>query len=77
MIEFLMLGVLASATGIPLAVGAQWLLTKFVFKVGFSLPVWHLLIAVVINSALTVVIGLTAGRAVLKRPPLEILRAEG
>ncbi len=77
LIEFLMLGVLASATGILLAVGAQWLLTKFVFKVGFSLPVAHLLLAVVINSALTVVIGLTAGRSVLKRPPLEILRAEG
>lgn len=77
MIEFLMLGVLASATGILLAVGAQWLLTKFVFKVGFSLPVAHLLLAVVINSALTVVIGLTAGRSVVKRPPLEILRAEG
>ena len=77
MIEFLMLGVLASVTGILLAVGAQWLLTKFVFKVGFSLPVAHLLLAVVINSVLTVVIGLTAGRSVLKRPPLEILRAEG
>jgi putative ABC transport system permease protein len=76
-IEFLMLGVLASVTGIILAVGAQWLLTKFVFKVGFSAPVVHLMLAVAINSALTVVIGLTAGRSVLKRPPLEILRAEG
>jgi putative ABC transport system permease protein len=76
-IEFLMLGVLASVTGIILAVGAQWLLTKFVFKIGFSLPIAHLALAVIINSALTVVIGLTAGRSVLKRPPLEILRAEG
>jgi putative ABC transport system permease protein len=76
-IEFLLLGLLASVTGILLAVAAQWLLTKFVFKIGFSLPVAHLVAAVCINSVLTVVIGLTASRSVLKRPPLEVLRAEG
>ncbi|HWN94131.1 MAG TPA: FtsX-like permease family protein, partial [Methylomirabilota bacterium] len=38
-IEFLLLGVLASLTGIILAVAAQWALTKFVFKVGFSVPI--------------------------------------
>ncbi len=76
-IEFLLLGLLASLTGIALAVAAQWLLTKFVFKIGFSLPVTHLLVAIGINSALTVAIGLTTSRSVLKRPPLEVLRAEG
>jgi putative ABC transport system permease protein len=76
-IEFLLLGVLASLTGIILAVTAQWALTKFVFKVGFSVPVLHLIVAVVINSALTVLIGLAANRSVLKRTPLEVLRAEG
>jgi putative ABC transport system permease protein len=76
-IEFLMLGVLASLTGIVLAVAAQWLLSRFVFKIPFSLPVAHLAVAMAINSALTVLIGLTAGRSVLKRPPLEVLRAEG
>jgi putative ABC transport system permease protein len=76
-VEFLLLGVLASVTGISLAVAAQWLLTKFLFKIGFSIPVGHLLLAVALNSALTVLIGLTASRSVLKRPPLEVLRAEG
>ena len=76
-IEFLLLGILASLTGIILAVAAQWVLTKFVFKVGFSVPISHLLLAIVINSTLTVLIGVAANRSVLKRPPLEVLRAEG
>lgn len=76
-IEFLLLGLLASFTAIVLAVTAQWLLTKFLFKIEFSLPVMHLAAAIAINSALTVIVGLTASRSVLKRPPLEVLRAEG
>jgi putative ABC transport system permease protein len=76
-IEFLLLGVLASLTGIVLAVVAQWALTKFVFKVGFTLPVLHLMAAVVINALLTLAIGWLASRSVVKRPPLEVLRAEG
>ena len=76
-VEFLLLGLLASATGIILAVGGQWLLTQFVFKVGFSVPVTHLVAVVAINCFLTVIIGLMASRSVLRRPPLEVLRAEG
>jgi putative ABC transport system permease protein len=77
LIEFALLGVLASVTGILLAVAAQWLLTKYLFKVQFSIPVMHLLAAVMINVALTIIVGLSASRSVLKRPPLEVLRAEG
>lgn len=76
-IEFALLGFLASVTGILLAVAAQWLLTKFVFKIEFSLPVVHLVAAIAMNSLLTIIVGLTASRSVLKRPPLEVLRAEG
>jgi putative ABC transport system permease protein len=76
-IEFFLLGLCASVTGIALAVGAQWLLTTFVFKTGFSVPFTHLLIAIALNSTLTIVIGLLASRVVLNRPPLEVLRAEG
>src|SRR5690606_27125606 len=71
-IEFFLLGLCASVTGIVLAVGAQWLLTTFVFKTGFSVPIAHLLIAVVVNSVLTIVIGMLASRVVLNRPPLEV-----
>lgn len=76
-IEFFLLGLLASVTGIALAVAAQFLLTKFIFKIGFSVPVPHLVAAVIINSALTLGVGLLASRSVLNRPPLEVLRAEG
>lgn len=76
-VEFLLLGLLASATGIILAVGGQWLLTQFVFKVRLSVPVTHLVAVVAINCFLTVIIGLMASRSVLRRPPLEVLRAEG
>ncbi len=38
-IEFLLLGILASLTGIILAVAAQWALTKFVFKIEFTVPI--------------------------------------
>ncbi len=77
LIEFFLLGMLASVTGIALAVGAQWALTKFVFKISFSLPIAQVTAAIAINSVLTIVIGLTASRSVLQRPPLEVLRAEG
>jgi putative ABC transport system permease protein len=76
-IEFLLLGFLASLTGIGLAVGAHFLLTTFVFKVGFSVPVLHLALAIVLNCLLTLSVGLLASRTVLKRPPLEILREQG
>ena len=72
-----LLGMLASVTGIALAVAAQFFLTKFMFKIGFSVPVPHLVIAMLLNSALAVVVGLLASRSVLNRPPLEVLRAEG
>ncbi|MFN7138962.1 MAG: FtsX-like permease family protein, partial [Limisphaerales bacterium] len=76
-IEFFLLGLLASVTGIFLALGAQFLLTKFIFKVAFTVPVLHLSIAVVINCVLTLAVGMLASRTVLQRPPLEVLREQG
>ena len=76
-VEFLLLGLLASLTGIALAVAAQWSLTAFVFKIGFNVPWAHLGLAMTVNSLLTVTIGFLASRNVLNRPPLEVLRAEG
>lgn len=76
-IEFLLLGFLASLTGIGLAMTAHFLLTKFIFKVGFSVPFLHLGIAIGLNCLLTLFVGLLASRTVLKRPPLEVLREQG
>ena len=76
-VEFLLIGLLASLTGIALAVAAQWSLTTFMFKIGFAVPWVHLGLAIAVNSALAVSVGLLASRGVLNKPPLEVLRAEG
>ncbi len=74
LIEFVVLGLMASLAGVTLAVGAQGLLTHFVFKTSFSVPLPHLLIAIAINIAITVAIGTLTGRKILRQPPLEVLR---
>jgi len=74
--EYASLGVLAAATATVLAAAAAWALVRYGFEAGFALP-WPALLglggAVV---ALTVVVGLLGSVEVLRRPPLEVLRAE-
>ncbi len=75
-IEYLMLGTLATLTGIILSVAAAFALSKFVFKVPFEpdcTPTIFVFIAIV---ALTLIIGLFNSRSVLNHPPLEVLRNE-
>jgi putative ABC transport system permease protein len=74
--EYLMLGVLASGTGIVLAVISSWALARFVFKLAYAPSIWPLGVAVISVSALTVFIGLLTSRGIGNTPPLEILRAE-
>ncbi|MFZ1217969.1 MAG: FtsX-like permease family protein, partial [Chthoniobacterales bacterium] len=74
--EYFLLGVFASATGIILAVGASWGLTKFVFKLSYEPSLLPLLVAAGSVSLLTVAVWLIASRGVGSAPPLEILRAE-
>jgi putative ABC transport system permease protein len=75
-IEYFMLGVLATATGIILSAGSAFLLSKFLFKIPFS-PDWTptLLVFIAIVS-LTLIIGLFNTRTVVNHPPLEVLRNE-
>lgn len=74
--EYLMLGALASATAIALAVASSWALAHFVFKLEYAPSLWPLLVAMVSVSGLTVAIGLLTSRGIGSTPPLEILRAE-
>ena len=74
--EYAMLGILASGTGIVLAVVSSWALARFVFKLEYAPSIWPLLIAAISVSGLTVIIGLLTSRGVGSTPPLEILRAE-
>ncbi|MFL6539262.1 MAG: ABC transporter permease, partial [Chthoniobacterales bacterium] len=74
--EYLMLGLLASGTGILLALASSWGLARFVFKLNYAPSIWPLLITAASVSALTVAIGLLTSRGIGSTPPLEILRAE-
>lgn len=74
--EYAVLGLLAATTGGVLAVAANGLLAKFLFKVS-AVPPWPLLVtAVGAVTLLTVVTGLLANRGVSGTPPLEVLRQE-
>lgn len=75
-IEYLMLGLLAALSGVILALGATWGLAYFVFETPFRPDLLPLLAVLAVVTVLTVLIGLFNSRAVLVRPPLEVLRAE-
>ena len=76
LVEYAVLGVLATLTGGGLAVLGNALLAKFVFKTTVSLPLFALFGAMAAAVAVTVVTGLLANRGVADHPPLEILRQE-
>jgi putative ABC transport system permease protein len=76
LVEYLILGVLAAVVGCGLAVGANALLAKFVFRITATAPVAMLLVATAGVCAVTVVTGLLSSRGVANHPPLEVLRQE-
>lgn len=75
-VEYGVLGFMASITAGLLSVIAAWSMAKFVFKVGFSLPVGHLLMAVAINCILTIGVGILGTWGILNQSPLALLRRE-
>jgi len=75
-LEYFFLGALAAATGMFMSLGVSWLVAKFIFQTDFILK-WLPLLGVFVSVCLlTVFIGLINSRAVVTRPPLEILREE-
>ena len=76
LIEYLFLGVLATATGLVLAYAGSWALAVFVFEATFVAAPLPLLAALVTVTGLTIGIGLLNSRGIYARPPLEVLRAE-
>ena len=75
-LEYFFLGALAAFTGIVLALAGGWLLAKYTFRIPYTLQWLPLLLVFFSVCGLTVVIGLVNSRAVVTRPPLEILREE-
>jgi putative ABC transport system permease protein len=74
--EYLSLGLLAAAVALVLAGIAGWALARFVFEGSFTLPVGSFAGIGGAVVLLTVTVGLANSREVLRRPPLEVLRAE-
>jgi putative ABC transport system permease protein len=74
--EYSVLGLLASATGSLLAVGANWLLVHHVFQTRFAPSPLLLLAAVGAVTAVTIATGLLTSRGDCDHPPLEVLRQE-
>jgi putative ABC transport system permease protein len=75
-LEYFFLGALAAVTGIFLSLAGSWLLARYTFEAPFT-PQWGSLLLVALSiCGLTVLIGLANSRAVVTRPPLEILREE-
>ena len=77
LVEYGLLGLLAALAGIGLAVLAAWALAVFLFEASFGPAVLPLLGLAALVTALTAAIGLFNSRDVLRRSPLEVLRAEG
>jgi putative ABC transport system permease protein len=75
-LEYFFLGALAAFAGMFLSLGIAWLVAKFIFETEFVLKWVPLLLVFVSVCFLTVFIGLINSRAVVTRPPLEILREE-
>jgi putative ABC transport system permease protein len=72
--EYSLLGILGSLTGMLLALAGGWGLTHFVFGSPFSPALGAALAIAGAMLALTVTIGLLAGRDVFKETPMTALR---
>jgi len=75
-IEYFLLGALATLTGIGLSFIGSWALAKFSFKIPFTPDWWPPFLVFLIIVSLTMIIGLFNSREVLRKTPLEVLRAE-
>lgn len=75
-VEYSLLGVMASATGILLSVGAAWAIAHYLFEIAFTLPVWQISAALFINCVLTVAVGILGSWGVTQHSPLALLRQE-
>jgi len=72
--EYALLGVLGSVTGVLLAMGAAWGLMHWVFSLPYAVSLWPALAIAVAMTAITMVIGGLAGRAVFRETAMAALR---
>src|SRR6185503_10585382 len=68
--EYACLGFLSVSVALLLSVGAGWALTRFVFDQRFVLPLVPLVGLGAGLAVMCVLVGLSSGRDILRRPPL-------
>jgi putative ABC transport system permease protein len=74
--EYLALGVLAAAAAVALSAASGWALARFLFEVPFGFPPRGALAVTAITAGLTVAVGIWGSLEVVRRTPLDVLRAE-
>ena len=73
-VEYAVLGSLATAAGLVLAIFAGWMMTWTVFEVPFRLDLGRIGTVWLWITGVTVAVGLIGSRGALARPPLAVLR---
>ncbi|RMG27686.1 MAG: FtsX-like permease family protein [Bacteroidetes bacterium] len=76
MYEYLILGLLASVTGIILALLGSWATAIYSFEMVFVPKLWPPLLVIFIITGITVLLGMLNSRSIVNKPPLEVLRKE-
>jgi putative ABC transport system permease protein len=74
--EYLALGLLAATAAVGLSAAAGWALARFMFEVPFAFPVEAIVGVIGLTSLLTVAVGVWGSVEVIRKTPLEVLRAE-
>ena len=72
--EYSLLGVLGGLTGMLLSLAGGWAVVRYIFKTPFAPPIMPVAGIAVAIVALTLLIGLLAGRDVFKETPVTALR---
>jgi len=75
-VEYFVLGVVASLTGILLSLAAGWSISRFVFEADLAVPVGPVLLIMGTVVVLTLIIGHLNSRGVYERSALDVLRSE-
>jgi putative ABC transport system permease protein len=72
--EYSLLGVLGGLTGMVLSMAGGWAVVRYLFKMPFALPLAPITGIAFVIVALTLLIGLLAGRDVFRETPIAALR---
>jgi putative ABC transport system permease protein len=72
--EYSLLGILGGLTGMLLSLAGGWAVVRYIFKIPFAPPLAPIAGIALVIIALTLLIGLLAGRDVFRETPIAALR---